>query len=318
MHNLNDTNRLLAKNVNFYNKRKTDPTARTAICIIAKVNESRFTVDVFIPSTASQISNVTIATGLVSESGTGLSILPTVGQKGMLLMSSQHSPVLITTLPNSLPENRNSTLLSGEYKLGSKDSFFKLSKDKSLSSRTLSSASILNNDNESKIVSRKLFKGYGAETEYSFNQEASMGYSKEVLFSTHKVDYFKAKNSIVNEGNINEPLKEEIIQNNIMLLDKLNSLIYKVDEIDNEIELGSIDSIEKLNKLKQDIISTYTFNNYDNTVIIEKGATEDNEAKGSSLTITLKENGVQNSSVSLQKDGTIVMKCKDFIIEREE
>lgn len=318
MYNLNDTNRLIAKNTNFYNKRKINQTAKTAICIISKVNESRFTVDVFIPSTASQINDVTIASGLISESGTGLAMLPVAGQKGILLMSPQHSPMLITTIPNSKPENRNSTLLSGEYKLGSKDSFFKLSKDKSLSSRTLSSASILNNDNESKIVSRKMFKGYGVETESSFNQRASRGYSKEVLFSTSKIDYFKLKDSLIENEQINNEIKESILQSNDMLLDKLNSLIYKVDNIDNEIELGSLDSINKLNKLKEEIISNYTFNDYTNTVVIEKGATEDNEDKGSALTISLKENGADNISVSFQKDGTIVMKCKEFIVEREE
>ena len=41
MYNLYDTNKFMAKNVNFYNKRKTSPTARTAICIISKVNEEK-------------------------------------------------------------------------------------------------------------------------------------------------------------------------------------------------------------------------------------------------------------------------------------
>lgn len=318
MYNLYDTNKFMAKNVNFYNKRKTSPTARTAICIISKVNEEKLTVDVIIPSTSSQITNVTIATNLISQSGTGITMLPTEGQKGVLLTSSQHSAILIATLPNPAPDNRNSALLSGEFKLGSNDSFIKLAKNKSLSMKTLSSSSILNNDNESVTVARKYFKGYGVETESSFNEDASMGYSKEVFFNTSKTNYFKSKDVILNGNGIDSDVKNDILNSNMMLLDKFNSLIYRVDELNSELELGSLDSIDKLDKLKEDIISRYTFSDYSNKLVIEKGATEDNIGNNSLFTATLCKDGEENSSVSLHEDGTIKITCKDFLIERKE
>lgn len=318
MYNLNDTNRFLAKNANFYNKRKTTPTAKTAICIISKVNEQRLTVDVVIPSTSSQITNVTIATNLISENGTGIVALPTVGQKGLLLMSSQHSAILIATLPNPSAENRQSTLLAGEFKLGSKDSFLKLAKNKSLSMKTMSSSSILNNDNESVIVANKSFKGYGIETESSFNQQEGMGYSKEVFFKTLKDDYYVEKDKIISEQQLVDDVKASILKNNAMLLDKFNSLIYRVDEINNNLELGSLDSIVILDKLKDDITSQYTFSDYSNRVCVEKGATENNIANDCLFTVTLYTDDEENSSVSMLKDGTIKMSCKDFIVERKE
>ena len=318
MYNLNDTNTFLARNVNFYNKRKTSPTARTAICIISKVNEQKLTVDVIIPSTASQMTNVTIATNLISESGTGLVILPTEGQKGVLLMSSQHSAILIATLPNPVTDNRDSTLLSGEFKLGSNDSFFKLAKNKSLSMKTLSSSSILSNDNQSVIVAEKKYKGYGIETENSYNQSTNMGYCKEVFFHTSKEDYFKSKDLIIKDNKIDDSVKKSILDNNSMLLDKFNSLIYRVDELNNELELGSIDSINKLDSLRNDIISNYTFTDYSNKLLIEKGSTKDNEGNNCLFAITLYKDNKENSSLSFSKDGTIKVDCTDFIIERKE
>ena len=318
MYNLYDTNRFMANNVNFYNKRKTSPTARTAICIISKVNEQKLTVDVIIPSTSSQMTNVTIATNLISESGTGLLILPSEGQKGVLLMSSQHSAILIATLPNPASDNRESTLLTDEFKLGSKDSFLKLAKNKSLSMKTLGSSSILNNDNESVIVAKKYFRGYGVETESSYDETTGIGYSKETFFRTSKVDYFYPKEQIINGINIDSGVKENILNSNTMLLDKFNSLIYRVDELNNELELGSIESIEKLDKLRDEIISNYTFSDYSNKITIEKGSTEHNKSIDSLFTVTLYKNEEENSSLSFNKNGTIKVSCSDFIIERNE
>lgn len=318
MYNLRDTNIQMARNTNFYNKRKTQPTARTMICIISKVNEERLTVDAIMPSTSSQISNITIASNLINENGTSLTMLPSIGQKGVLLVSSQHSPILIATLPNPEPEKRRNTLLSDEFKLGSKDSFIKSSKNKSLSMKTLSSSSILSNNNESVIVASKSYKGYGVESQSSFNNEAGMGYSKEVFFKTSKDNFFRDKSQIIKNEKIDIVIKDEILKNNSMLLDKFNSLIYKVDEINNELELGSLESIEKLEILKNDILSKYTYSDYSNKLTIEKGATHENEEKGNILTATLCIDGKENSSLSVCKDGTIKVSCTDFIIERNE
>lgn len=318
MYNLNDTNNFLVRNTGFYNKSKTQPFAKTVICVISKVNEKRLTVDVTIPSTSSQMTNITVATNLISDHGTGLVMLPTEGQKGVLLMSSQHPAILVATLPNSASDDRDSTLLYGEFKLGSKDSFLKLAKDKSLSMKTLSSSSILNNDSESVIVSKKKFKGYGVESETAYNKNTNAGYSKEVFFAVDKENYFKNKKEIINNNEINAEVKQNITNSNLMLLDKLGTLIQSVDSLNNEIELGSLDSIKKLDDLREHIKTTYVFSDYSNKLCIEKGSSEDNNDSNSAFKITLYKNNQENSSLSFRKDGTIMIGCKDLIIERKD
>lgn len=318
MYDLISTNNFLVNNARFYNKGKTDPAAKTAICVISKVNEKRLTVDVMLPSTSSQLSNVTIATNLISENGTGLLILPTEGQKGVLLMSSQHPAILIATLPNAASADRESTLLYDEFKLGSNDSFLKLAKDKSLAMKTLSSSSILNNDNQSVIVSKKKFRGYGAESETSYNNATNAGYSKEVFYAVSKKNYFKNKQDIIKDGEISSDIKDEIVNSNSILLDKFRTLIMSVSDLNDEIELGSLESIEKLDELKNHIHTHYTFSDYSDQLCIEKGSSKNNEAENSSFKITLYKNNEENSSLSFRKDGTIVLGCKDLIIERKD
>ena len=97
-----------------------------------------------------------------------------------------------------------------------------------------------------------------------------------------------------------------------------NQTINMLDELNNELELGSLDSIDKLDNLREDIVSRYTFSDYSNKLVIEKGATENNVNNNSLFTATLCKDGEENSSVSLHKDGTIKITCKDFLIERKE
>ena len=318
MYSLNETSRLVARNTNFYNKRKTTPTAKTSICIISKVNEQRLTVDVTIPSTATQITNVTIATNLISDNGTGVLVLPSVGQKGLLMMSSQHPAILIATLPNQSSDNRKNTLLSDEVKIGGKDSFIKLAKNKSLSLKTTSSSLILDKECQKIIASAKTFKGYGVENDSSYDKETGVGYSREVFFKTLKNDYFINKEDILNDGHINSSVKDNILKSNLSLLDKFNSLIYRVEEVNNNIELGSMESIDALNELRNDIVSLYTFSDYSNKVSLEKGCTEYNKANNSLFSAILFKDDEENSSISMLKDGTIKITCNDFIVERKE
>lgn len=318
MINLRDTNRQNRDNLKFYNRKSRTNTLRTAIGIISKINESKFTVDVFMPITASQLTNVTIANNFISQSSVSLKMLPEVGQKVILLMSAQHPPLLIATIPNSAPQDRDNKLLSGEFKLGTRDAFVKLSKDKTLSSRTLNSITVLSCDGEKKIADSSAVKGSGFSSESSFNESAQEGFRRDVFFSTNRVNYFKEKKDLVSGGDIIPSEKSSIINQNMKLLDMMNSLIYSVSNTNDEIELGSLKSIEKLDELQEKISRHYNMNNDKSKITIDVGATKDNEDLGVSLSMRIFKDSLEKSSLLFGKDGTITLSCKDFIVERGE
>jgi len=311
---INETRRQINENIQTFNRFKKDTNAATLICKVESINESKMTVNISIPSTSSLMKDVLIGTNIIG-SDMSFKMFPTIKQIGVVLISSQHKPILIATIPDSLTDE---TLLTGEARIGNDNVFLKLSKDHSLSLKALNSMLSMR-DGEVKISTKnELLEGDGFSRSYKENlNNVNMGSSKEIFFNTSKKNYQKDKTAFINNSEIDSSTKTEVINDSITLINKLGSLIEVVENFNNNIELGDSASIEKLKELKNNIVTNYNSDIETESLTVEKGDTEYNLQGNIAFSVKYKKDNIEKGSFYFNKDGTIKIKCKDFIVEKE-
>lgn len=307
--NLNTTRMQIIDNIKHYNN-KGKVANQFVICSIVNVNSKSYTVDVFIPSLSSKIKDVIVGTGVLSENGTTISLLPSKGQKGLLLLSSQTPPILLSTIPNKRKEHK-STLLDGEALIGNKNSMFKLSKDNSLDLKTPNSIFSINEDKQLIITNGRKIKSSGYEKNCDVNR---FGYEEEIYYEVDNEDYFIKKIDFIKNSKIDEELKNSTINKSQELLNNLNSMVELVKEVNGKINLGELKSIDELTKLKSEIME-YGLNKKDKRIKILKGK-KNNE--NSIFSISFEEGEDEKSSFIFNENGEIILNCKDLIVNRGE
>lgn len=300
-----------------YSTRLLNPYGDTSTCytllgIIIEVHEEKYSVDVYIPKSNTNMYNVQIGTSILGD-GAGVDILPSLNQKCIILLSSMHHPILIATIPNQRQELKN-LLLSGEAKIGSSEAFMKLSKDNTIGFRTGKSALSIDGDTIENIsFSSKKFSPY-SNYRSGYTPDGN-GYSTEQILSGPILDAFKAKNEILSDGVINESIKQEILNRNTNLISNLSSLVNEVSLFNTNTDMMGENVIEELEKLRasiNDMVPVYS----GKTLVSEYGHTDFNSKNDATMSIRGYNNNNESYSIVFKADGTIDINCKDIVINK--
>lgn len=306
--NMNNIRAEMNANLSFYNKYKMGVGSQTIIGSIVNVNEEKFSVDVFVPSTSSKINNVIIGIGALSESDTTISLLPTKGQKGVVLMSSQHPPILIATIPNKRTENRSS-LLSGELLLGNKNAMIKIAKDNSSTIKSPNSIFTVK-DNFQRIISKnRSIKSPGYLKEEG---SSNFGYSEEIYHEIENKDFRCSKSELVNNSLINEELKAKVMSDGQSLLANLFNMLDIVKSTNEKINLGDTESVTLLKELRENI-NSFGYKKGSKRLRILKGRRGESNHL---FKVSLAFDNEEKSSLEFNEDGKIVFNCKDLIVNK--
>lgn len=295
-----------------YNRFKTDNYSLLQECIIKDINIKKMTVTVFIPSTSSKLYNVLIGTNIIG-SKTFIKSMPSIGDRGIVALSSNQPAILTSMIPDILTDN---DLMEGELKLGNKDLFFKIYQSDSAIIKTSKSFFSFDDGIHTEMVNEKKITGNGVDIHYNTNKNNEfMGYEKELYFESQQKDYQKTKDYFLKDNLINEEKSKETILQNHELLNKLNELVEVSSN--TSIDLGKDDANQKLLEFKNKIMN-FVSEGFVRSLTIEKGDSPDNIKDSKVFLISYKENMEEKSSISFYKNGTIKIKCKDFIIEKED
>lgn len=284
----------------------------TLLGIIINVEEEKYTVDVYIPKSNTNIYNVQIGTNMVGDD-VSIDILPSLNQKCIILMSSMHHPILIAVIPNQRQEVK-SLLLSGEVKIGSPEAFMKLSKDNTIGFRTNSSSlNISGNELESIIFSSSSVSPYTLSK--SGHNNNGLGFSKSEIYNGPILDFFKSKDDIIIDGKINESVKEDIMSANISLISNLSDTVNKVSLFNDTVDMLGDDVLDKLEELR---LSLDTKSDTDEYKIIstEYGHTDFNTQNDATMSIRGYNNKEESYSLIFKRDGTLNINCKDIIVNK--
>lgn len=201
-----------------YNREKELIGGTTIIGIIKNVNEEKMLVDVYLYQNGSTIRNVIIGTNTLGLNNQ-LKLLPSVNQKGVVIVSNQHPPILIATIPNGIDNYSNDVLEDG-FVIGNNDTYIKKYSDEELSIKAGSTSVSLH---ENKLI----YTTIEASKEYRKTKEEIQAYN----------------------------LGDEILSTNTKLLMKASDLLDRLDTFFNLSYNGVRSYSEELDNLKKDINS---------------------------------------------------------------
>lgn len=296
-----------------YNRFKIDDYTRTLECIVTGVNAENMTVSILVPTLSSKFNNVLIGNNIIGS--TSMILLPKENQKGLVLMSSSHNPVFLCTIPDKTTSN---SIAGGEYKVGNEECSLNIRKDNSLSIKALNSVMSLRSGKIKEIAKETEISSYGFSSINKSNENSrNIGSGQEVFFEAKEYYYYKSKEDFKKDDDINSELESKVLLENDELMTKFNGLLELMDDFNNNTNLGDESSISSLKSLRGKILNEYSSSSFNTSLYIEKGDTEANIKNGNIFSVTYNENGKKKSSVCFGKDGTIILNCKDFIINKE-
>lgn len=300
----------IGRDIREMNRHQLDSTAYTVLATVREVNIKEYTCTVYVPSSSTTIHEVIIANACYSDTGTGLAMVPTIGQKCIVLLSQQHKPILVTTIPNQLRENDNK-LLENEFKLGDSSSFIKKSSNGSFIIRNTGSV-MVNNENgvfnylkehslvdDSFVVKTKRTKGVSS--------------SEEVYYKNNSGSYFVEKNKILNNGRLDKELINKILDDSDNIMEKTLKFLEFAEGINSVAVYGSDKEFSllegKIRSLKNDI-------DKDTFLKIEKGDSKYNKENNLIYSLNYRENGTEKFKLDIKKDGIAEITCKELIVNK--
>lgn len=213
---------MMTGRIRSYNKEKEIIASVSAVCIIKNVNEEKMLADVSLQQNGAIIRNAIIGMNVLGTQNQ-LKLFPSINQKGIVLISNQHPPVLIATIPNGIENFSDDTLKNG-FILGDNNGCIKKYCDNNLTVKSdLSSLSIHDN----KMVSISDFKNISIEPCRKYRRNK---------------DYIKNNN-----------VENDILKTNDQLLMKASDLLDRLDTFFSLPYNGVRHCSEELENLEKDI-----------------------------------------------------------------
>lgn len=294
----------IVRNVEYANRFKNKLSLSSCICIITNVNAADFTVDVTIPSNNSKLFNVQIATN-ITGGDISLHMLPAKNQKGILLLSSQHSPMLIATIPNK-KQGYNDSILEKEAFIGTQLSFLKIGNDESTLLKTPSSSISLSSESANILAHQHILSSNNYRVEHMTNQKTGSGFSKEVYYLDEGSAPSIQKENVIKDGQIDTSIKESVLSENQSLINKMQLMIDALDEFVDNTELGNISAVDKLDELNTYFQSHFISTGQKPAIIVEKGDSYYNNDNGYIYSVRRNSKEEDVLCFAISKDGTII------------
>lgn len=286
-------------NIEYANRFRGMLSASSCVCIITNVNEKDATVDVTVPSMGSKLFGVQVATG-IGEGSTSLKMLPSKNEKGIVLLSSQHAPMLIAVIP-SKKQSRDSYILKNETIVGTSQSFLKTGNDNSVLLKTPATTVNLSENKLSTYSKQTSMNNDGCTVEFLTNNITGNSFSRETYFyEDSRYIPIKKENILINDI-INKDMEDRVLLENEQLLSTMTRLGDILESFNSNVELGSSETVSSLLKLREDIVSDF-IGESECTLIVEKGESYYNNDKGLFLSVRLEDKEGQTLLFSIEKN----------------
>lgn len=293
------TKKNIHRNVEQFNRWQTDPYARTCSGIIKSVNTTKYTADIYIPSSSTKIYNVLIGNNILGgDDGKNFLSLPSVGQRCIVLLSSVHPSVMIAIFNDS--GNEVSRINPGECFWGNDQSYIKQDINNNISIR---SNSVIEIGDDTYISSENMI---------------------EKFLSTFSQEVVKLNLDLINEDTSCSRSDEFYIENRKTLLSKntkvmsdLHNILEEFEKQSSNIETEDVNQYKSILNAYGAVIDKKIDSLADFKAYIDIGDTVNNKANNSNISIGFKDKQSNKKSLIFGKDGTITVNCSDFVINKE-
>lgn len=299
----------ISSDISNINRHKVNAATYSVLATIREINLKEFTCTVFIPASSTLIAGVIIANSPFSNNSVGLNMIPSVGQKCIVLLGQQHNPILVSTIPNTLKEN-DGRLLNGEYKLGNESEFIKQNVAGDLLIKTSATVDIKDESGSSSYA--KSYKFSDQSFEIDIHRTNGISSMKEVFYKSKIKRAFRKKSEIIKDGVLNKEIALDIETNLNTSLDRALEFFQKVEGINSIV---SERGIEAVNEMKPYILNEEIDKN--TFLEIQKGDNEYNIQSNSIYSLKYVEAGMDILDIKCKKDGIIEINCKDMIVNKK-
>lgn len=296
----------IVENVRYANRFKNTLRLTSCVCIITDVNAKNFTVDVTIPSNNSKLFNVQIATN-ITGGNVSMHMLPTKGQKGVVLLSTQHAPLLIATIANK-KQGYNDSILENEAFVGTPLSFLKIGNDESALLKTPYSCISLSDDKINMLSKSHITSSSNYRVECGTNENTGGGFSVETFYSDKEFGKVIKKEEVIIEDKLNNEIKADVLNDNNRLTSKMQLMIDELDKFSQDAELGNAKTIDKLKDLKKLFCEQFIKSDSRDAMIVEKGDSYYNIDNGYVYSVRKKTKIGCDVLFAISNDGTVIQK----------
>ncbi|MGL5713945.1 MAG: hypothetical protein ACRCX2_13065 [Paraclostridium sp.] len=295
--------------------RFNDPMSSTHPCIIKNVYPEKMKADIFIPEFANTLFGISIASNVISNNSF-LCVTPERGAEGIVMMSGTHHPVIIAISPMSnssdFPEMIEGEVLSG---------------NQNCQIRHMHDNNLLLRSNYSKIGISKSgismnYEDMKMKSLYSEYNKGLIDCNGEKISYSDKVFRPIRKSKANKIHSLTTECINSSISDNLAAIDLFRDLIDDVSVFSETVFLSTESADQSVCELRNKLYNIYMLNNtiIDNFSIgIEEGAeiARDGTIDQSTLyKVCLREGDSEKSFLKFKKDGTVIVKCSDFIIDK--